>query len=206
MIKDIEITDVQQKIIDAARELFIRKGLKETTVRDIANASGKNIAMINYYFRSKDNLFETIFEGSFEKLITRVFAHIDSDLPLFELIDKWVCTYYDSLHDDPKLPLFVIYEFQKNPERLIRKIRLKNPYQTFGKLAIRINKEVEKGTIKEIPVSNFILSVISLSVFPIILSTVAPTLLGLIDDQYKELLDGHKKFVVDFIINAIKKE
>lgn len=202
----MDVTDVRQKIMDAARELFINKGLKETTVRDIANASGRNIAMINYYFRSKENLFETIFEESFEKLIARIFAYIDSDLPLFELIDRWVCAYYDSLHDDPKLPLFIIYEIQKNPERLVRKIRLKNPYQTFGKLAIRIDREIERGRIKEIPTSNFILSVMSLSVFPMLLSTVAPALLGLMDDQYQELLDDHKRFVVDFIINAIKKE
>ena len=206
MIKNLETTDVQKKIIDAARELFINKGFKGATIRDIASASGTNIAMVNYYFRSKDKLFEAIFEESFGRIISKIFAYVDADLPFFELIEKWVCSYYEVMKSNPQLPLFIISEFKKNPAMLEEKIRMKNPYRVFARLATRINDEIRKGTIREIPLPNFLISVFSLCIFPFFLSPVATILLNLSQQQFEETLDNQKKFVVEFIINAIKKE
>ncbi len=206
MQNEPDSNEVRQKIIEVSRDLFIKKGMKGTTVRDIANAAGTNVAMVNYYFHSKDKLFEVIFEEAFNVLVTRIFSAIDSELPFFEMIRKWVYSYYETLMEYPQLPIFILNELNRKPAILEEKLKLKNPYQIFSKLAIRMHEEEQKGTIRTLPISDFLLNLVSLSVFPFLFGPVATAYINLPDKQYKELLANHKDFVVEFIINAIKKE
>lgn len=206
MLNEENSNDVRTKIIDVSRSLFIKKGLKGTTVRDIATAAGTNVAMVNYYFQSKDKLFDAIFEEAFGVLVTRIFSAIDSELPFFEMVRKWVYSYYDTLMEYPQLPIFVLNELNQNPAMLEEKLKLQNPYQIYSKLAIRIHEEEKKGTIRPLPVSDFLLNLVSLSVFPFVFGPVATRFINLSEKQYKELLDNHKEYVVEFIIAAIKKD
>lgn len=206
MLNEENSNEVRTKIIDVSRSLFIKKGLKGTTVRNIATAAGTNVAMVNYYFQSKDKLFDAIFEEAFGVLVTRIFSAIDSELPFFEMVQKWVYSYYDTLMEYPQLPIFVLNELNQNPAMLEEKLKLQNPYQIYSKLAIRIHEEEKKGTIRPLPVSDFLLNLVSLSVFPFVFGPVATRFINLSEKQYKELLDNHKKYVVEFIIAAIKKD
>jgi AcrR family transcriptional regulator len=206
MIKVDDYTEVQQKILNAARILFVKKGFKGTTVRDIATLSGTNVAMVSYYFRSKENLFDSIFEEAFSILMQKIFSILDSDLPFFDLIHKWVSSYYETLLEYPDLPIFVMTELAQNPDKLSETFKLKSPYQLYAKLAIRINEEEKKGTIRIFSLPDFFLNVISLSVFPFIAKQVVVQFLNLSEKKYLELLDSHGAFVADFIIRAIRKD
>ena len=196
---------VRDKIVKASRNLFIQKGFKGTTVRDIAAASGTNVAMVNYYFRSKHNLFNEIFEEVFDTLAKKIFLAIDSDLPFFEMIKKWVYSYYDTLSEFPQLPIFLMNELNQNPRSLQERLMSRNLNKIYSKLAKRISEEEEKGTIKETSVTNFILNLVSLSVFPFVFQPVAIAFLNMTKEEYDELSKDHKEYVVEFIINAIKK-
>lgn len=206
MLNEQNSNEVRTKIMEVSRDLFIKKGLKGTTVREIATSAGTNVAMVNYYFHSKDKLFDAIFEEAFAVLVTRIFSAIDSELPFFEMIRKWVYSYYDILMEYPQLPIFVLNELNQNPLMLQEKLKLKNPYQIYSKLAIRINEEEKKGSIHKLPISDFLLNLVSLSIFPFVFGPVATSFINLSAEQYKELLENHKEYVVEFIINAIKKE
>jgi len=198
-------TEVQQKIVEAARDLFVKKGLKGTTVRDIAAAAGTNVAMVNYYFRTKENLFDKILEEAFKTLAEKVFTLVDSDLPFFDLIRKWVYSYYETLSEHSYLPIFVLSELSHNPERLKEKFKLQNPYQVFAKLAIRISEEEKKGTISPMPIPDFFLNLISLSIFPFLSVPLVTQVLNLSEEDYRKMVFQHREYVADFIINAIKK-
>lgn len=199
--------DVRAKIIDVSRELFTRKGFRETTVRDIAAAAGITPAMVNYYFQSKHKLFETIFEESFDILISKVLSAIDSGLPFFEMIREWVYSYYEVMKELPHLPAFILTEISRNPELFGERFRLRDTYQMYAKLAIRINEEQTRGVIrKDMTVSDFLLNIASLSVFPFIFSPVATSLLNLGQKEYEEMLDKHKESVAAFIISGIKAQ
>jgi len=206
MTKENKHQKAQQKIRNAARQLFIKKGFKGTTVRDIAALAGTNVAMVNYYFSSKEKLFNSIFEEYFSMLLQKVFAILDSDLPFFDLIRQWVSSYYDMLLEYPDLPIFVLNELAKNPDKIGETFKMGAPYQLYARLAIRINEEEKKGTIRKLPLSNFFLNIISLSIFPFLAKPVAIQFLNLPEQNYTEMLDNHREFVSDFIIRAIKKE
>jgi AcrR family transcriptional regulator len=199
-------TDAQRRIIEVARELFVKKGIKETSVREIAKAADVNVAMINYYFRSKENLFATIFEEAFAVLFDRIFYLMDSDLPFFDLIRKWIYSYYDMLFEYPDLPIFVLNELAKKSYILNEKFKLRDPNQLYVKLASRIHEEEKKGTIEPVPVSDFLLNIISLSIFPFAAKPVITQFLNLSDTQYIDLIGKHKEYVADFVIRSIKVE
>ena len=203
---DNDYTEVQGKIAESARKLFVKKGLKRTTVRDIAAESGVNVAMVNYYFRSKEKLFDTIFEEAFTILFEKIFHLVDSDLPFFELIREWIYSYYDMLFEYPDLPIFVLTELAVNPQKLSKKFKEKNPNKLYMKLFRRIKEEETKGTIRPVPIPDFLLNVISLSVFPFAVSPIANEFLNMSEDNYMKLMDKHRDYVVDFVISAIKTE
>jgi AcrR family transcriptional regulator len=205
MINEGNYNETQRKILNTARHLFVKKGFKGTTVRDIANASGTNVAMVNYYFRSKKNLFDAIFEETFGVLASKIFAAVDSDLPFFELIEYWVNSYFDLLMENRDFPIFILNEITQNPEKIGEKFRFGSPYQLYSKLVIRIYAEEQKGTISVNSYSDLFLNIISLSVFPFICRPIVTQLLNLTEVQYMEMLDNHRKSVVDFIIKSIKK-
>ena len=203
---DNDYTEVQGKIADSARKLFVKKGLKRTTVRDIAAESGVNVAMVNYYFRSKEKLFDTIFEEAFTILFEKIFHLADSDLPFFDLIREWIYSYYDMLFEYPDLPIFMLTELAANPKKLSKKFKEKNPHLLYIKLFRRIKEEETKGTIRPVPIPDFLLNVISLSVFPFAVSPIATEFLNMSEDNYIKLMDKHREYVVDFVIRAIKTE
>lgn len=195
---------VKKRILREAQDLFIKNGYKGTSVRDIAKASETNVAMVNYYFQSKYNLFEIIFEDALDILAKRIFDTIHSDMPFFELIETWIHTYYELLFEYPQIAAFILNEVSLNPEGLTQRIKNKNPYSSFSKIEERIQEEVKKGTIRETPAADFLLNILSLCMFPFIFGNMATTLLEIPRNMYDNLIENHEKYVIEFVINSLK--
>ncbi len=199
------ISEVKERILEVARDLFIKYGYKGTSIRDIAAASGTNVAMVNYYFNSKYNLFEIIFEEAFTRLQNKIFTTLTSDLPFFELIEKVINSYYDMLMEYPQIPIFILNEVSQNPERLSERVRTLGPHDVFLKMSQRIKEAEEKGIIKETPPLDFLLNVLSLCVFPFIFKNLGSNVANVSQEEYTAMISNHKKYVIEFVINALKK-
>lgn len=197
-------TEVSARILDVARELFIANGYSGTSVRDIASASGANVAHIKYYYESKSKLFEIIFDEAFDILVDRVFSTFNSNLPFYEMIEQWIHVYYELLPQYPQIPLFVLNEISHNPEALVEKINKKNPQEIFTKLALRLEEEIAKGTVKNVPPVDLGLNILSLCVFPFMFSKFAMHIADKTDSEYYAMIESHKRHVVDFAISALK--
>ncbi len=87
----------------------------DLSIRDIAAASGANVAHVKYYFNSKANLFEIIFDEAFEILVKRIFTTLGSDIPFLEMIEKWINIYYEILPEYPQIPIFILNEINHSP-------------------------------------------------------------------------------------------
>jgi len=204
MFNNEECSEVKDKILKEAQKLFITNGFKGTSVRDIAKASGTNVAMVNYYFQSKYNLFEIIFEDALDVLTKRIFATITSDLPFFELIETWIHTYYEILFEYPQIAAFIMNEVTLNPQGLTQRIKNRNPYNSFSNIEKRIQLEIKKGTIRETPTADFLLNILSLCMFPFMFGNLAMTLMEIPRETYHVLIANHEKYVIEFTINALK--
>lgn len=204
MFKERDDKDVKGRILHVARDLFIRDGYNATSIRDIATASGTNVAMVNYYYHSKYNLFEIIFDEALNVLVKRIFSVLDSDKPFFELIECWIASYYETLLEYPQIPIFMLNEINQNPERLTQRIQQREPYNVFLKISQRIEEEIEKGTIRETDPLDLLLNIFSLCIFPFTFGSLATKVANKSMDEYEELLRNHKNYVVDFVLRAIK--
>mgnify|MGYP000850968633 CR=1 FL=1 len=204
MTKKSTTSDVSERILTVARELFISKGYEGTSVRDIAVASGANVAHIKYYYNSKAHLFEIIFDEAFDILIQRIFDTLNSDMPFFEMLDKWISTYYEVLPEYPQIPIFILNEISHSPDTLVEKIIKKNPQRIFNRLSERMEEEIAKGTIKDIPVVDFGLDILSLCLFPFIFRTFATRVAIKSGNEYSVILKQHKQHVIDFVTSALR--
>ncbi|MDH6357515.1 TetR/AcrR family transcriptional regulator [Parabacteroides sp. PF5-9] len=205
MLKTKADSEVKERILKAARDLFIEKGYNGTSIRDIATASGTNVAMVNYYFHSKYNLFEIVFEDAFTGLQEKIFSTLTSDLPFFELIETVIDSYYEMLLEYPQIPIFILNEVNQNPERLSDRIRITNPHNAFAKISERIKEEEKRGTIRETPPIDLLLNLLSLCVFPFILKNLGSNVANVSPEEYTVMIEKHKKYVIQFVINALKK-
>lgn len=203
LFKMQETKEVKERILDKARDLFIEKGFKGTTIRDIATASDTNVAMVNYYFHSKYDLFEIVFEEALDILAQRIYAALTSDLPFFEVIKRWIHSYYEILAEYPQIPIFILNEVTMNPNGLTNRLKNRKLYEVYDMFAERINEEVKKGTIRETPAPDFLLNILSLSMYPFMFSHMAVAIMNISHQRYNELIENHKQYVVDFVTNAL---
>lgn len=196
--------EAMRKIFGAARKLFVHNGYNNTGVRDIALAAGTNVAMVNYYFGSKYNLFEQVFEQAFEVLWQRIFDTLSAQRGIFELLEEWIHAYYDVLLDYPQLPMFILNEVSIDPHRLTDRFKQKQPLVLFSRIDRRLTEEAANGVIKQYLTLDLMLDIISLSVFPFILRNLASPVAGVDQEQYNTMLRGHKEHVVEFVRNALR--
>jgi AcrR family transcriptional regulator len=116
-----EATDVstEERIKDAARMIFTKKGFLATTIRDIATEADINVASVNYYFRSKEKLFAFIMEETIQKLFNKIEPVLnDENTSLFEKIEISVGYYIDQVLENPDFPFFMVNEVMAGSTKL----------------------------------------------------------------------------------------
>lgn len=194
----------EEKILDAAKKIFVTKGMAGARMQDIADAAGINKAMLHYYFRSKEKLFEVIFTEALNRLVPKVTAILDSDIPLFDKIKKFCEEYIDIVTGNPFIPLFVINEMNKQPEDFLRKVwgKQKPGIKNFFR---QVENEVEKGTIKPIHPFQLLTHIISLTIFPFIAKPILHFMTEMDEKQYHDFMEARKKEIPKLVIDAIKK-
>jgi TetR/AcrR family transcriptional regulator len=174
-------------------------------MQDIADEAGINKALLHYYFRSKEKLFEVIFFEAAQKLFPKINLIFESDMPLFEKIENFAEQYITMMSENPYLPLFVLNEVSKEPEIFIKKIWGKQNMPHPEKFLVQIEREVKNRTIKKISPLHLLINLISLSVFPFVAKPMIQFTLGLDEMQFKNVMEQRKKEVAKFIIDSIKK-
>ncbi|HPT20517.1 MAG TPA: TetR/AcrR family transcriptional regulator [Bacteroidales bacterium] len=198
--------NVEQDIIEAARKVFQKNGFREATMRDIANEANINLAMVHYYFRSKDNLFYIVFDEAFRMLYEKITKIITNEkLDIFEKIRILVNEYISFFNKNPQIPLFIVREIIRNPEEIGDRMKINiNPVPTFNHFACQLQEEYEKGTIRKISALSLVINIISLCVFPALAKSIIINVSGLTEVEMEAIAESRKKEVADFIINSIR--
>ena len=198
--------NVEKEIVDAARRVFHVKGYKESTMRDIASEANINMAMLHYYFRSKDNLFFIVFDEAFRLLYGKIATYVaDSSMEIFDKIRAITKEYISFFNSQPYLPPFVVGEIIRSPDKIGKRLQdIISPTDMFRIFSDQLQKEYEKGRIKKISALTLILNIVSLCVFPAISKAVLQEVLSFDDVSMNMVLKLREHEVADFIINAIK--
>jgi len=192
----------EQKIIDAAHEVFLKKGLDGSRMQEIANMAGINKALLHYYFRSKQKLFEAIFKNIIAHAFPDIRGIIMADLPVEEKIRGFVEKYIDMMAKNPYIPAFILKEINRDPEFIAGVIRSQgiNPADILSML----EKEMAAGTIRKMNPREIMVNLIGLVIFPFAAAPMLNIILFNSNKKaYREFLNDRKITVTEFILNAI---
>jgi AcrR family transcriptional regulator len=196
-------SNTEKRILDAARRVFHVKGLAGARMQEIADEAKINKAMLNYYYRSKDKLFEAVFKEAALNFFPKVFQMVNSDLPLFEKIESFVDGYLTFLQKNMCIPGFIINELAQNPERL-KGFFIENEIKPPAVFLQQISEAVEAKEIIPIEPMTLVLNILSLCIFPVVAKPIIETVFNLSEEQYTDMIESRKKLAAQFIINAIK--
>jgi TetR/AcrR family transcriptional regulator len=195
----------EERILAAARKVFTSKGMAGARMQDIANEAGINKALLHYYFRDKNKLFETIFLDEAQRFFPKINMIFSSDAPLFEKIENFVHEYIDEMSVNPYLPWFVINEMHRDPERFMYKIWGEENLPKPGKFLEQIERAVRKGEIKRISPVHLLINLLSMTIFPFIARPMITRRLHLSDFQFQKIMEERKREIPKFIIDSIRK-
>ena len=192
----------EENILITAERVFVHHGYDGTTMKMIADEADINKALLHYYFRNKEKLFEAIFELTLAKIFTPLIGLLSSENSFPRFIELFVSGYIESIKLRPFLPLFILHELQRSPERLLK--LMSGSGIDLGVIIGRIEKEQAAGNIKPTDPRQLMVNLLSLCVFPF---AARPLLQGVIFEnnqvEYDRFLDDRKTEVTRFILDAI---
>ena len=196
--------NTEQLILQAARKVFIEKGLAGARMQDIADRAGFNKALLHYYFTSKAKLFDLVFEREFGIFFANLGTILSSELPLFEKIKNVVALDIERMTQLPGLPNFMLNEISRNPDVILKRLKKIPMEKVLSVFQKQINDEIKKGTVKKINANQLLMNIQSLCVFPFIARPMIKGLMQMDEKTYQAMIQKRKTEVADFIISAIK--
>lgn len=196
--------NAEQRILNAAKIVFQRKGMAGARMQEIAEEAGVNKALLNYYFRSKEKLFEVIFLEAAGEFLPAVHRLLRQDMSFEERVRAFAYEYASKIASRPFLPLFVMNEINRDPEYFMSRIKTIAPLPDPTPFIEQMQGEIEAGRIRPISPIDLLVNVMSLCAFPAIAKPMFKELFKIDDDSFKEVLEARRHSVGEFVLAAIK--
>lgn len=193
-----------QKILDSATELFLEKGVDRVSVREIAAKAGVNLSLMNYYFHSKENLFEIIFERLIKEKAKQLRDILESELGVEEKIRSYINEYINMLLSQPILVSFVLSIVHRNPDKVKNMDSMLLLYNS-ELFCNHIRLEVDAGNINCVDPEQLYVSIISLILFPFAIDELIMDRNGFTPQQYIDFVLARKDHVLDMVLAYIRR-
>lgn len=187
--------DTEEKIKEAARRIFQEKGFEGAKTRDIAKEAGINLALMNYYFRSKKALFEMIMFETIQEFFQMVFSILNNPgTSLMEKIDGFVETYIETLKKNPDVPLFVLSCIKTNSVDFQKRFSM---FQMVAELHFfnQFQELVKQGKVKNVHPAHFLMNLAGMIVFPFVASPMIKLVTQMPESEFDMLMDQRKRMV-----------
>ncbi len=198
--KDI---NTEKQILDAAKKVFQTKGMNGARMQEIADKANINKAMLHYYYRSKQLLFEAVFKNAFALLAPQLNAILNDDSSIEDKIKNFTSNYISFIVKHPYLPSFIIQELNRNPD-FILKLKDQKGFPNTEKFNNQVVQEVKNGILKPIKGEQLFINIMALNIFPFVAKPLIKAFVNVDNKEFKQLMNDRKTEVADFIINSIK--
>lgn len=196
----------EDKIFDAATDVFIEKGMDGARMQDIANHAGINKALLHYYYRTKDHLFNAVFEKIAGTMFSKFAPVFDTKLTLEDKIRFFFREHISFMQKNPRLPAFILNEFHRNPQRIRKLIQNIDIDKLWTTLEAQHKEELERFNITKENIPQFMTTVAGMSVFPFVARPVIAGIMEKMDYNYEQYLEERKEYAADFVISALKRQ
>lgn len=193
----------EERIKTAAKKVFLEKGFDGTKTRDIAQEAGINTALLNYYFRSKEKLFNAIVEDACNTFYEVVMAVTNDKMLTFEgklykLVEKDI----DNLIKNPLLPLFIHTEGQRNPTEFMKKYNLSS--FITSEFVAQLNEKIAKGEFRPINPYQFMTSIVGMTIMPFLNKELMKAAGFMTEEIWLQMVQEKKKLIPEIILAYLK--
>ncbi len=200
-------TDTETRILESADRLFLRQGFDKTTTAQIAREAGCNQALVHYYYRTKEHLFEKIYGSKIEMAAQGFLSHNTACSTFEEKVRAIVETHMRFLEENPLLVAFVLRESLNGTPNVVRMIirkLMQTMPQFIKQLETDLNAEIAAGRIRPISVVDLILTIGSLDAAPFIIAPIIQQVLSLSDEEFKKMLHRRKEEVINTVLSSLR--
>ncbi len=195
----------EEKIFEAATLVFEEKGMAGARMQNIADRAGINKALLHYYFRTKDHLFDAVFAKLAQKMFMKFSPIFEEDLSLEEKIRFFFREHIAFLQQNPKLPGFILSAISHNPQRLTKLIK-NIDFRNIWLIILEHHKdELYKYNITEETIPQIMTTIASLTVFPFAARGIFEVVFNNIGVDFNKYIEERKEFAAEFVIKAITK-
>ena len=202
--------DTEQRILHAARRVFVRRGTVGARMQEIAAEAGVNQALLHYYFRSKDRLAATVFAEVAGRLLPAIAELLGSDASIEEKVERFIHLYIDGVRQSPFIPGYLVSELHQQPERLTPLIDAAGPAARLAADAVRqrlgaqLRDAAAAGAIRSITAEQFFVNMVALCVMPFLARPLLDALLGMDAASFDRFLDERRSELPGFILRGLR--
>lgn len=207
-VKDDKPKSIEQRIIEAAQVVFIRKGFIATSMGDVAAEANVGRTSLNYYYRTKDILFDAMVNNFAQRLFPNIEKIIEEETSVLEKLPHILTVYFNLIKNNPALPLFIINEINRDTNRILTPI-LKSNYEltVFLRLKNLVLKEMEEGKLRKQSIEDVASAFVSLVIFPFLIKDLLLRLFMNEDKtSFDNFLDRKKEQIEEIMTNLLKIE
>lgn len=196
---------MESRIIEAAKRVFVRKGYEATKMSDVALEVGIGRTAMHYYFRTKEMLFNAIFDQLIDSLLPNVGMIMDEPTTCLEKVPKIVEQYMAVLEANPLLPIFVVNEFNRDPEHVYKAVlKDRGRVSPMLRLQRQLLDEMNRGMLKRVPLVYVASTLMSLVVFPMLVRNPLTTIFfGGNPGKFDEFMGERKAFITDVMLGLL---
>ncbi len=201
----------EQRILDAAHTVFVRRGTAGARMQEIADEAGVNKALLHYYFRSKSRLAEGVFQRVAIGIFPRVMEVVRSDGGLKDKVRSVIGIYLDQLSRTPYAPAYIIGELNNDPERGRQLVEMLShlrggvpPIALLAALQQQLDEGARAGSIRPISAPQFLANLVSLCIFPFAAKPLLCAATGMDDAGFGDFIEERKRTLSDFFLAAMR--
>ncbi|MDA3955532.1 TetR/AcrR family transcriptional regulator [Oceanispirochaeta sp.] len=203
-----EHKQMEQLIIESAEDLFMEKGSASTSTTEIAKKAGCNQTLVHYYFRTKEKLFQAIFERKIKAFLT-VFEDIGNmDLPFEEKLKRIIDNHFELISVNSRLPFFILNEMTTNPSRIgiLKEKFAPMATNVYSRLDSDMKKAIQEGKIRKMETLELFITILSLNISVFLLHPILKEVLDLKKEKFREYARKRKKQNIEIILNSLTPE
>ena len=195
----VKDSQTEQQIKDAARKLFFTEGRFNATTQEIADAAGVNRTLVNYYFRSRDLLFDQILREARATMDMRLEMAMSTETSFRKKIEHFIDIFMEQAFTYPYLDTYMVTRINEDVEKQNEIITDLKKTERLKNFLRDIDAEIKKGTIEKMEPVQFLISLISLLSHPVVIQPLFKKLFQYSDRQYKQMLLARKEIILKML-------
>jgi AcrR family transcriptional regulator len=202
----IETTDnTSLRIKEAARIVFLQKGLDGARTQEIADVAGVNHSLIPYYFKSKQKLFDIILVEAFNAFIIKVERIVNDSSTNFEMkVHHLVDCYSEMVLESPYLPLHSLTVIRKGNSAVVNYTKQMRIMLHGSVMSRQLKQEVEAGKYKPTNIAQVLMNLLGLTIFPALAAPVLRTMGDMKEEHYAQLIQSRQKHVAGWVLQTLR--